>query len=255
MISTLLAIIKIVFLLGFLIGIHETGHFLIAKLCKVKVNEFSIGFGPVIWRKETKETKYALRLIPLGGFVRMEGEEERSDNEGSFSKASVPRRIAIVAAGAIVNIIFALIIYFILSAVIISQNAEIASNFQNTVKLAGSSTAKFATETIEGVKNLFTGKITKDQLIGPVGISEVVAKTNGFAEFTYILAVISISLGVTNLIPFPPLDGGKILLLIIEAIRRKPLKEDTEIKIQLLGFAILIGLSIFLTFNDIVRIL
>lgn len=255
MISTLLAIIKIVFLLGFLIGIHETGHFLIAKLCKVKVNEFSIGFGPVIWRKETKETKYALRLIPLGGFVRMEGEEERSDNEGSFSKASVPRRIAIVAAGAIVNIIFALIIYFILSAVIISQNAKIASNFQNTVKLAGSSTAKFATETIEGVKNLFTGKITKDQLIGPVGISEVVAKTNGFAEFTYILAVISISLGVTNLIPFPPLDGGKILLLIIEAIRRKPLKEDTEIKIQLLGFAILIGLSIFVTFNDIVRIL
>ena len=255
MISTLLAIIKIVFLLGFLIGIHETGHFLIAKLCKVKVNEFSIGFGPVIWRKETKETKYALRLIPLGGFVRMEGEEERSDNEGSFSKASVPRRIAIVAAGAIVNIIFALIIYFILSAVIISQNAEIASNFQNTVKLAGSSTAKFATETIEGVKNLFTGKITKDQLIGPVGISEVVAKTNGFAEFTYILAVISISLGVTNLIPFPPLDGGKILLLIIEAIRRKPLKEDTEIKIQLLGFAILIGLSIFVTFNDIVKIL
>jgi regulator of sigma E protease len=255
LISTLLAIIKIVFLLGFLIGIHETGHFLIAKLCKVKVNEFSIGFGPVIWRKETKETKYALRLIPLGGFVRMEGEEERSDNEGSFSKASVPRRIAIVAAGAIVNIIFALIIYFILSAVIISQNAEIASNFQNTVKLAGSSTAKFATETIEGVKNLFTGKITKDQLIGPVGISEVVAKTNGFAEFTYILAVISISLGVTNLIPFPPLDGGKILLLIIEAIRRKPLKEDTEIKIQLLGFAILIGLSIFVTFNDIVRIL
>jgi len=251
----LLAIIKIVFLLGFLIGIHETGHFLIAKLCKVKVNEFSIGFGPVIWRKETKETKYALRLIPLGGFVRMEGEEERSDNEGSFSKASVPRRIAIVAAGAIVNIIFALIIYFILSAVIISQNAEIASNFQNTVKLAGSSTAKFATETIEGVKNLFTGKITKDQLIGPVGISEVVAKTNGFAEFTYILAVISISLGVTNLIPFPPLDGGKILLLIIEAIRRKPLKEDTEIKIQLLGFAILIGLSIFVTFNDIVKIL
>lgn len=255
MISTLLAIIKIVFLLGFLIGIHETGHFLIAKLCKVKVNEFSIGFGPVIWRKETKETKYALRLIPLGGFVRMEGEEERSDNEGSFSKASVPRRIAIVAAGAIVNIIFALIIYFILSAVIISQNAKIASNFQNTVKLAGSSTAKFATETIEGVKNLFTGKIIKDQLIGPVGISEVVAKTNGFAEFTYILAVISISLGVTNLIPFPPLDGGKILLLIIEAIRRKPLKEDTEIKIQLLGFAILIGLSIFVTFNDIVRIL
>ena len=65
MISTLLSIIKIVFLLGLLIGIHETGHFLVAKLCKVKVNEFAIGFGPTIWKKQGKETKYALRLIPL----------------------------------------------------------------------------------------------------------------------------------------------------------------------------------------------
>lgn len=98
MISTLLSIIKIVFLLGLLIGIHETGHFLVAKLCKVKVNEFAIGFGPTIWKKQGKETKYALRLIPLGGFVSMEGEEERSLEEGSFSKASIPKRIAIVVA-------------------------------------------------------------------------------------------------------------------------------------------------------------
>ena len=66
--------------------------------------------------------------------------------------------------------------------------------------------------------------------------------------------VVSLSLGVTNLLPFPPLDGGKILFLIIEAIRRKPLKEETEIKIQLLGFSILIGLSIFITYNDILRL-
>lgn len=94
--------------------IHEGGHFLVAKLCKVKVNEFAIGFGPTIWKKQGKETKYALRLIPLGGFVNMEGEEEQSDNEGSFSKASIPKRIAIVAAGGLVNIIFALIVYFVL---------------------------------------------------------------------------------------------------------------------------------------------
>ena len=95
------------FLLGLLIGIHETGHFLVAKLCKVKVNEFAIGFGPTIWKKQKNNTEYELRLIPLGGFVRMEGEEERSEEEGSFSKASIPKRIAIVAAGAIVNIVFA----------------------------------------------------------------------------------------------------------------------------------------------------
>ena len=65
MIGVLITIIKIIILLGFLILIHELGHFTVAKLCKVKVNEFAIGFGPTIWKKQGKETKYALRLIPL----------------------------------------------------------------------------------------------------------------------------------------------------------------------------------------------
>ena len=114
MIGFLISAIKIIFLLGFLIFIHEGGHFVVAKLCKVKVNEFAIGFGPTILKKQGKETKYALRLIPLGGFVSMEGEEEASDLEGSFSKASIPKRMAIVVAGATVNILFGLVIYFIL---------------------------------------------------------------------------------------------------------------------------------------------
>ena len=96
--SFLINAIKVIFLLGLLVFIHEGGHFLVAKLCKVKVNEFAIGFGPTIWKKQGKVTKYAIRLIPLGGFVSMEGEEERSENEGSFSKASIPKRIAIVVA-------------------------------------------------------------------------------------------------------------------------------------------------------------
>ena len=78
--------IKIIFLLGFLILIHEGGHFLVAKLCKVKVKEFSIGFGKKIWQKQKKETKYTIRIIPLGGYVSMEGEDEESDEEGSFSQ-------------------------------------------------------------------------------------------------------------------------------------------------------------------------
>ena len=242
MISTLLSIIKIVFLLGLLIGIHETGHFLVAKLCKVKVNEFAIGFGPTIWKKQKNNTEYELRLIPLGGFVRMEGEEERSEEEGSFSKASIPKRIAIVAAGAIVNIVFAIIVYFILFATMI----EIPDNtFTSKINFAATETGEFVFTTIDGLRMLFTGQTSTAQLIGPVGISEVVAQTQGIKEFIYMLAVISISLGVTNLIPFPPLDGGKILLLIIEAIRKKPLKEETEIKIQLLGFAILIVSTLY----------
>ena len=241
--GVILAAVKIIFILGFLVFIHELGHFLVARLCKVRVNEFAIGFGPIIWKKEGKNTKYALRLIPLGGFVSMEGEDEHSEAEDSFTKASIPKRIAIVAAGGLVNIIFAIMIYIILISFITGSFAT-----------AISYTGDFAFSIIESLKILFSGNATIDQLMGPVGISEVVAQTSGLADFIYILAIISMSLGVTNLLPFPPLDGGKIVLLLIEAVRRKPLAENTEIKIQMLGFALLMTLSIIVTFNDITRI-
>ena len=75
-----------------------------------------------------------------------------------------------------------------------------------------------------------------------------------FIDLNLYIALISLSLGVTNLLPIPALDGGKILLLIIEAIRRKPLNEKTEINIQLIGFSLLIALSLYVTYNDILRI-
>lgn len=415
MITFIISAIKIIFLLGFLILIHELGHFTVAKLCKVKVNEFAIGFGPTVWKKQGKETKYALRLVPLGGFVSMEGEEERSEDKHSFSQASISKRIAIVAAGAIVNIVFAIVIYFVLVSttgtyisneidtiidgyaakeiglksgdkiieiqdkrvkskndlnkimektkgeqinIKIDRNGEIleyttrpteikskstgmyldekckivtvdkdsSSEKQgiqandellkinneeingdrnkalqlinqkgiNTILLTirrgsneiqieltpdyistyylgvnmkeaqdtffnrcingGMETKEFVFSIIDNLKQLFTGNVGVDQMMGPVGISEVVAKTNSFYEFIYMLALISLSLGITNLLPIPALDGGKILILIIELIRRKPLKEQTEINIQLLGFAILIALSIYVTYNDVLRI-
>ena len=420
MISFLISAIKIIFLLGFLIFIHESGHFLVAKACKIKVKEFAIGFGPTIWRKQGKETKYALRLIPLGGFVNMLGEEERSEEEGSFSKTSIPKRIAVVLAGGLVNIVFGLLVYFILMAstgnyisttidtvvpnyaaeeIGINQNdqileingkkvrlrSDIDENLQNsngepitltikreneikdilitptveetktigiylgteendlsgeiksiyqdspaekvgivagdkilsingvdvegdpykivnlisesetneilvkiernneiiefnvmpqvqktyklgvTFKLAENSfanniyygfwdTIDFSLSLLDNLKMMFTGNVSADQLMGPVGISEVVSKTQGIVEFVYMLALISLSLGVTNLLPFPPLDGGKVVILLIEGIRRKPLKENVEIAIQMAGFFLLIGLSIFVTYNDILRI-
>lgn len=352
--TVIISILKIIFLLGFLILIHEAGHMIVAKLCKVKVNEFSIGFGPMIWHKQRKETKYELRLIPLGGFCNMEGEGQNSNKEGSFSKASIPKRIAIVVAGAAVNIIFGILVYFILmsssstyvtnevSSVLdgyvaqeiglqandkiiefngkkvrnkyelnramnnavkmklnsdgttttdyngteipikIERNGKIEeyrikptevksengsnyyylgvnlkqsdNTFLNHIKYGGMETNIFIASLGENLKTLFTGGISIDQMVGPVGISEVVVKTNGFKEFVYILAVISLSLGITNLLPIPALDGGKILLLIIEAIRRKPLDEKTEINLQLIGFSILIAMSLYVTYNDILKI-
>lgn len=415
MITFIISALKIIFLLGFLILIHEAGHLLVAKLCKVKVNEFAIGFGPTLLQKQGKETKYALRLIPLGGFCNMEGEEERSDVKGSFSQASIPKRIAIVIAGATVNIIFGLVVYFILMSctgnyvtnmvdttiegysaeqiglqqgdkiiqiddrkinnkydlddilkqsngeemkLLIERNGEIKEylvkpkeiknkytgmylddrckivtvekgspaetqgvqandkilkinnedingdvnkaiqminqkgtgtvlltlqrgneeikieltpgyissyylgvtmkqaddTFINHIIYGGIETKEFAFSIIDNIKDLFSGKVGVDQMMGPVGISEVVAKTSGFQEFIYMLALISLSLGVTNLLPIPALDGGKILILLIEAIRRKPMKQETEINIQLLGFSLLIVLSLYVTYQDILRI-
>ena len=415
MISFLIAVVKIIILLGFLILIHEAGHFVVAKLCKVKVNEFAIGFGPAIWKKQGKETKYALRLVPLGGFVSMEGEDERSEDDRSFSKASIPKRMLIVVAGATVNIVFAIIVYFALisssgtyvsnvvdetidgyaaqqiglqngdeiieidgekirsqkdinevisnsngkevnikinrndeileynikptevpvkttgiylddEAKIItvekgssSEKAGIQANdklikvnnieinqdpnkaveainekglntmlltverdgqqiqieltpdyistyylgvnlqlapdtFWNRCLNGGMQTADFLTSIVNNLKQLFTGQVGVDQMMGPVGISEVIAKTDGVREFFQMMALISLSLGVTNLLPIPALDGGKLLILIVEAIRRKPLKQETEINIQLLGFSILIALSLYVSYNDILRI-
>ena len=242
MLNILFAIVKTLILLGILVIIHEGGHFVVAKLCKIKVNEFSVGFGKTIWSKEYKNTKYSLRIIPLGGFVNMEGEEEYSEAEGSFSKASFLKKMAIVLAGPVVNIVFGLLIYFILIAVMYD------------IQIAMSSTIGFMGALFDSVKMLFTGGASVDDLAGPVGVATIVAQTTGIADFIYLFSVISLSLGITNLLPIPPLDGGKFLIYVIEAIKRKPLKEETSLQIQMLGFAFIIGLSIFVMYNDITRI-
>ena len=421
MIGFLIGTIKIIILLGFLIFIHELGHFTVAKLCKVKVNEFAIGFGPTIWKKKGKETKYAIRLIPLGGFVSMEGETERSENERSFSKVSIPKRIAIVAAGGLVNIIFAICVFLILQmtagkmvtttvdtttsgyaaescgiqsgdkikkingksvkiqpdvskimektegneiTLLIERNGE-SKEFKLTptpeeyyttgiymeaedstkvqgfargdgnsvenqgikvgdtiVSIAGENvennyervhqvlqkhygeekiefvvrrlgkevsvditpikkinymigvnfkfadnnfgsklyyglqyTRDFSFSIVDNLRELFTGKVKTSDLMGPVGISRAVTKTDSVVSFISLLTLISLSLGVTNLLPFPPLDGGKIVLLIIEWIRKKPLDEKYEIGIQMIGFGLMIMLSVYITYHDILRII
>jgi len=235
-------ILKIAFLLGFLILIHELGHFLVAKLFKVKINQFAIGFGPTIWKKQGKETAYELRLIPMGGFVSMLGEEAPVEDDRAYNKKPIWQRMLILLAGGAVNIIFGLMVCLIITISVLG----IINGFLFTGEFLGA--------TFQSIIDLFSGNVQVEQLTGIVGISDMVIETNGFIDFAYMLAIISVSLGVTNLLPFPPLDGGKIFLLIIEAIRRKPLKQSTEIGIQMAGFCLLIGLSIYVTYNDIIRI-
>ena len=132
--------------------------------------------------------------------------------------------------------------------------AEADNSFATKLYYGLVKTGEFAFSAVENLQQLFTGQVKTSDFMGPVGISRAVAKTEGVASFITMLTLISLSLGVTNLLPFPPLDGGKIVLLIIEAIRRKPLDERYEVGIQIVGFGLMIMLSIYVTYHDILRI-
>ncbi len=99
---------------GLIIFFHELGHFTFAKLFKVKVNEFAMGMGPTLFKFKKGETKYALRLLPIGGFVSMEGEDESSENENAFCNKSAWKRFIVVAAGGVVNLIMGVLIVAIM---------------------------------------------------------------------------------------------------------------------------------------------
>lgn len=239
----IITILKIIFLLSFLIILHEFSHFFVAKLCGVKTNEFSIGFGKKLLQKEVNGTKYTLRLIPLGGYVNLKGLDEKNSDIDSYTSVSVWKRMLIILVGGISNILVGLIIYFILIVTV------------GGFKEAFEGTIKFFFSIVNNLKMLFTGEVSIDQFVGPIGISSIVSATKGIGEFVYLLALVSLSLGVTNLLPIPPLDGFKFLLLVIEAIRRKPFKEEFEYGTQFLGFFLLVALTLVIGYNDVIKIL
>lgn len=113
LINILLGIIAVL-LFGLIIFLHELGHFVTAKLSGIRVNEFALGMGPTIFHFERGETKYALRLFPIGGFCAMEGEDEESDDERAFGNKPVWKRILVVAAGAIMNLVLGLLLMAII---------------------------------------------------------------------------------------------------------------------------------------------
>lgn len=238
----MITIIKILFLLGFLIILHEFAHYAVARLCKVKVNEFSVGFGKKILQRKVDGTVYSLRLIPLGGYVNLKGLDEKNSDLDSYTSVSIWKRMLIILAGSIANILFGIITYFILITVLYGINTSLVA------------TGNFFLSIFESLKMLFTGEVGLEQFTGPIGISSIISETRAVTEFIYLLALVSLSLGVTNLLPIPPLDGFKFLLLLIEKIRRKQFSDTFEINMQFLGFMLLLGLSIYVAYNDVLRI-
>lgn len=238
----MITIIKILFLLGFLIILHEFAHYAVARLCKVKVNEFSVGFGKKILQRKVDDTVYSLRLIPLGGYVNLKGLDEKNSDPDSYTSVSIWKRMLIILAGSIANILFGIVTYFVLITFLYGINTGLMA------------TGNFFFSIFESLKMLFTGEVGLEQFTGPIGISSIISETKAVTEFIYLLALVSLSLGVTNLLPIPPLDGFKFLLLLIEKIRRKPFSEKFELNIQFLGFILLLGLSIYVAYNDVLRI-
>lgn len=334
-----ITIIITVLIFGLIIFIHELGHFILAKASKIKVNEFSMGMGPVIWKRMRNETQYSIRLFPIGGFVQMEGEDDESDDEHAFSKVAVWKRMLVVLAGAIMNFLLGILLVGIITGaqskvvslnvgsltqesdgIVYSQFQEgdritkinghrplTASDFQFqlsrirsedsidiTVERDGKSVlienASYQTNrdgsevrtlginlqvedlTVQNffsnaignsvfyaklvwssIMDLVQGRVGFQDLSGPVGVGQAVseAQSYGVLSVLSLFAFITINVGVLNLMPFPALDGGKFIFLLIELIFRKPVKKEIEGYINFIGFALLIILMVLITAKDI----
>lgn len=337
-----MSIIISVLVFGVVIMIHELGHFIVAKLSGIKVNEFSIGMGPKLFGKTKGDTLYSIRAFPIGGYVAMEGEDEESCREGAFNRAPVANRIAVVSAGAVMNMVLGFLVLLYLTSTqtaitsrtvssfyegamtqqtglmvddeIIAINGRkcyiandiiyefartqngtadftvirdgkrvelenvtfetyenedgnkqmvidftvypIAMTFTNIVKEAANWTISIARMIFLSLVDLITGNVAINQMSGPVGIVSVVsdAVSYGLESVLSILAMITINLGVFNLIPFPALDGGRLVFLIIEFIRGKAVPQKYEILVNSIGMAVLLGFMAFVTFSDITRL-
>lgn len=341
--TTILYILVALIVFGILIFIHEFGHFICARLCGVAIKEFAIGMGPKLfsWKSKKYGTQYGLRLFPIGGFVSMEGEDEASENENAFCNKSLWKRILIVIAGPVMNILLGFLLMFILvfsQGVVISTTVShfydgALSNEQlqvgDTIEKVGKVKVHTGNELVYEIMNqgyepvdltvirngekivledvsfpvfedsgavfgnydfapeydpdpslgeyirhafyrsvstvkmiydslfdLITGRYGLNAVSGPVGVTEVIgeAAKTGTYNLIYVVIVISINLGVFNLIPFPALDGGRLLFLVIEAIRRKPIKREVEGYINFVGMMLLFAFMIFVTLKDVIQL-
>lgn len=334
-----MTIIVALILFSIIIFIHELGHFLFAKLSGVKVHEFAIGMGPKIFSIK-RDTEYSLRLLPLGGFVSMEGEDESSNDPDSFGNKSLPARLSTILAGPIFNLILAVIVLipvFMSLGVpskeaivgeltksgpaqtvgietgdkILKINGKKVGSWEQTVNTVHGSEGKDLNIELErdGVtkevkvtpekkqgtyligmspkmeKNIFrsitysfetTVNMTKQmftflgQLVtgtvpggvansvaGPVGVIGMVsdAAKTGIVNLLYLASIISLNLGILNLLPIPALDGWRVLMLIIEGIRGgKKFDPNKEGFVNLVGFGALMLFMIFITYKDILRL-
>ena len=364
--SIFITLITALIVFSAVIAIHEFGHFAVAKLCGIQVNEFSIGMGPVLWKKNHKGTQYSLRALPVGGFVALEGEESPESQQAEaahtvqeqpapeteapvqptgipLNEAPVWQRALVMVAGAVMNFVLGFVVLVILVAAqegaitsktiysiendalcgqtglqagdeIVAVNGRrcfvandilyelvrteayrarftvkrdgqkmelpdvqfdtwqdengqthmtlgftvygIKKTPLNVLKEAWNSTLYYGRIAFISLADLVRGRESINNLSGPVGIVTAIgqAASYGWQDLLELLALITINLGVFNLLPFPALDGGKVVFLIIEGVTGHAVPEKLQGTLTIAAFALLFGLMLFATYNDIIRL-
>lgn len=348
-IETALLIIIGILLFELIIFVHEFGHFITAKKSGVKVNEFALGMGPRIIKFQKGETIYALRLLPIGGFCAMEGEDQQSDDDRAFGNKPVWKRMIIIVAGAVMNIILGFLLMVILliptKLFVTTEISRFSENATSSQQLQSGdvimsingyrtvtdldlsfafATAKSNDFTFEVVRNgetktfnhvkfptvqkedgkeiiqrdiiyigeennfltlmkqsflrtvstvrmvwasligLITGQFGFNEVAGPIGMTSAISQAaseglktsfwDGLQNVLFIMMIITVNLGVVNLLPLPALDGGRFVFLVIEAIRRKKIKPEVEAIIHAVGIVVLLLFMAVVSVNDIIRL-
>lgn len=249
----MISILAFLFVFTIVVLIHEFGHFIAARKTGINVYEFSIGFpfSPKIATLfRHKETEFTLRLLPLGGFVSFSRNEDESETI-EFLKEDRWRRGIIISAGSIFNIIFAFLLLTV--ALLIGKNLLLNDAILSSIK-----TIEIVTiGTVQLIFNLFSGNGSMDSLSGPVGIAVMAGKAAnaGFINLIYFTGLLSLSLGILNLLPFPALDGGHLIILAIESLKRSPLSQRTYQIVGVAGISFFLILTLIATYKDILRLI
>ncbi|MBU0946035.1 MAG: RIP metalloprotease RseP [Proteobacteria bacterium] len=352
--------VSFIIVLGILIFVHELGHFLFAKLFKVRVLKFSLGFGPKLFGRTIGETEYVISAFPLGGYVKMFGENPdeqegaAAEKAASFAHKTVWERFIIVLAGPLFNLLFSVFLFFLIfffvglpdsldttrvghvnvdspaaeagieaGDTILSINGQPTLQWMDVLNMVKDSNGKelilqvqradkelqlVVTPSVDMVKSVFgeeveqrymigivkaeelfytstgvtgafvaacsqtwmyisltvmgfvklaQGVVPVKELGGPILIAQIAGKQMqaGWINLAYFMGLLSVNLGILNLLPIPVLDGGHLMFLSVEAVRRKPMTEKIQIVAQQIGMACLGTLMIFVFYNDIARIL
>jgi regulator of sigma E protease len=247
----LVSILAFIVVMSLVVIVHEFGHFLAARRAGVPVYEFSIGF-PFSPRIATlyrhKETEFTLRLLPLGGFVSFSaiGDE---DARHLFDSSPLSRA-SIMAGGPLFNVIFAFLMF--IPAFIGRDGGSMIQAMQ--------SSAHTVWIVVAGTFSMFghflAGQSGMASISGPVGIAVMAgqAASGGLVDLLFFTGVLSLSLGIMNLMPLPGLDGGQLMMLLIETVLDRPLAARAYQVINVAGIMLVIGLSIVVTWHDIVRL-